>query len=322
MGLFTPKYLSKDSTKAILAIQRLTDQNALAVAALKIDSRLKKPIYSVDELEEAERIHPNEDVLFSVALRDSSEIVRINALEKIQSSELVRRLAIESSDKELAKQACVKYLVTEHYFGHRSESGNLDQGKVVALYKATPHQAVRWEIIDNFRQFPDLIREIALFDDDFTNFKRIVESTNCAEEARAITEARGQSLPVCLLCHRPMFRYYQFGNERVCCWTCLNFNFSDAYAHTHKDVIAGIDIPTGRYLVMAVGTCEEGEEVRQVRDGQIFKRAVLTSQYNDDGIPGRMEVDFDEGDKFEGAKCGFQQKEIHAELIEINEWVK
>ena len=72
---------------------------------------------------------------------------------------------------------------------------------------------------------------------------------------------------------------------------------------------------------MAVGTCEEGEEVRQVRNGAVFVSTVLTSQYNEDGIPGRMEFDFLAGDRFEGTKCRFQQKEIQAELVEINDWL-
>lgn len=359
MGLFTPKYLSKDISKAIKAVKELNDQQALAVAAqkhpsyevrveavkrltdlpslerimqtdpsvrvrlaaLKTDSRLDKPIYSDEELEEAEKIHPGDEVLFSVALHDSFEVVRDSAMYKIQSHDLVSRLAVESKNEELAKTACVHFLSLEHYFGYCPGPRNPDQDKVKALYKATPHRSVRWEIIDNLRDYPDLIREIALFDDDFANFKRIVEMIDSADEARAITESRGLSLLVCPHCHRPAFRYYRFGSNRICCWKCINFKYSDSYSHTHQNVEAGIDFPTGRYLVMAVGTCEEGEEVRQVRNGRVFVRTVLTSQYNEDGIPGRMEFDFLAGDRFEGTRCGFQQKEIQAELVEINDWL-
>ncbi len=359
MGLFTPKYLSKDIDKAITAVNKLTDQRALAVtaqkhpsakvreqavkrltdlpalekimqtdpstrvrlAALKIDSRLEKPVYNRDELEEAENIHPRDDVLFSVALHDSNEIVRRCALYKIQSHELVYRMTIEAPDEDLAKNACIHYLDIEHYFGYCSEPQNLDLNKVKTMFSATLYQSVRWAIIDNMRKYPDLIREIVLSCSDFSIFKRIVEKADNAEEARAIFEAKGQPLPVCMHCRRPAFRYYRFGNERVCCWKCINFNHPDSYAHTHKDITAGIDIPTGRYLVMAVATCEEGEEVRQVRNGQVHASIVLTSQYNEEGIPGRIDLEFLQGDRFEGARCGFQQKEVQAELVEINNWL-
>lgn len=359
MGLFTPKYLSKDICKAIKAVKELNDQRDLAVAAqkhpsyevrveavkrltdlpslerimqtdpsmqvrlaaMKTDSRLDQPIYSAEELAVVENIHPSDEVLFSVALHDSYEIVRQSAMYKIQSHDLVSRLAVESADKELAKMACVHFLSLEHYFGYCSGPRNPDQGKVIALYKATPHQSVRWAITDNLRSYPDLIRQIALSDNDFANFKRIVEKTDSAEEARAITEARGQSLPVCPHCHRPAFWYYRFGNDRICCWECINFDYPHSYRHTHKDVAVGIDIPAGRYMVLAVGTREEGEEVRQVRNGEVFESTFLTSQYNEDGIPGRMEFDFLEGDRFEGTRCGFQQKEVQAELVEINDWL-
>ena len=360
MGWFTPKYLNKDTRKAIDAIHKLTDQGALAeaalkhpsaevreqavkrltdlpvlekimqsdpatrvrLAALKTDSRLKNPVYIGDELQEVEKIHPDDTILFSVALRDSSGEVRNCAMMKLQSHELVRRLAIASSDEELAKAACIHYLSIEHCFGYCSEPRNPDLGMIKTLFDETPFQSVRWAILDNLRQYPHLIGDIASSVSDFSIFKRIVEKADSAEEARVITKARGQSLPVCGRCHRPAFRYYRFGNDRICCWKCVNFQSPNSYAHAHKDIIAGVDIPAGKYLVMAVGTCEEGEEVRQVRNGKIYKSVVLTSQYNEDGIPGQIDFEFLEGDGFEGARCGFQQKEILAEFIEINDWVK
>ncbi len=360
MGWFTPKYLNKDTRKAIDAIHKLTDQGALAeaalkhpsaevreqavkrltdlpvlekimqsdpatrvrLAALKTDSRLKNPVYIGDELQEVEKIHPDDTILFSVALRDSSGEVRNCAMMKLQSHELVRRLAIASSDEELAKAACIHYLSIEHCFGYCSEPRNPDLGMIKTLFDETPFQSVRWAILDNLRDYPHLIGDIASSVSDFSIFKRIVEKADSAEEARVITRVRGQSLPVCGRCHRPAFRYYRFGNDHICCWKCVNFQSPDSYTHAHKDIIAGVDIPAGKYLVMAVGTCEEGEEVRQVRNGKIYKSVVLTSQYNEDGIPGQIDFEFLEGDGFEGARCGFQQKEILAEFIEINDWVK
>ncbi len=88
MGLFTPKWMSDDTSKALRAVERITDPHKLAEVAVNAKQQLVvgKAI---------ERIH-DESVLAGIALGDADFFAVCKALECVTNPDLLKQIADEA----------------------------------------------------------------------------------------------------------------------------------------------------------------------------------------------------------------------------------
>ncbi len=88
MGLFTPKWMSKDTTKALKAVEKINDPQKLAEVAVNAKNQfvVSKAI---------ERIH-EEAVLAGIALGNADVIPISKALERVTHADLLKQIADEA----------------------------------------------------------------------------------------------------------------------------------------------------------------------------------------------------------------------------------
>ena len=88
MGLFTPKWMSNDPTKARKAVEKITDPEKLAEVAVnaKLQDVVRKAI---------ECIH-DEAVLAEITLGDADSFAVRRALERVAHPDLLKKIADEA----------------------------------------------------------------------------------------------------------------------------------------------------------------------------------------------------------------------------------
>ena len=87
MGLFIPKWKSKNWEKRLQAVEELTDESIIE-EIVNNDENDEVRIAAIKKLN-------NEELLVNIALNNSKESVRINAVERISDKELLIKIAIE-----------------------------------------------------------------------------------------------------------------------------------------------------------------------------------------------------------------------------------
>ncbi len=88
MGLFTPKWMSNDQSKALKAVEKITDPQKLAEVAVNTKDQ-------VVASKAIERIH-EEEILAGIALGDGGVIPIKKALERVTNPDLLKQIADEA----------------------------------------------------------------------------------------------------------------------------------------------------------------------------------------------------------------------------------
>ena len=106
MGLFTPKWMSDDRSKALKAVEKITDPQKLAVVAVNA-----KDQFVVGKA--IERIH-DEAVLAGIALGNAKFFPISRALERISDPDLLRQIADEA-DQNWVRAAALNRLAGQDH---------------------------------------------------------------------------------------------------------------------------------------------------------------------------------------------------------------
>lgn len=350
MGLFKPDYLSNDIQKAIEAVSKLNNQNKLAAvatkhpskevrleavkkltyppaleeimlndidpkvrfAAIKPQTYLASKIYSLEEREFNESIILNESVLFKVAMHDKHSSVALCAIDKIQSPHILFKIALTADDTDKVKQAlcCL------------ADNQDFDKDNIYEIYEKIQDSEVKKEIISNYSKQTGSLLRFSSITDDIELFKYILSKAKTENEVIEIANSKGFKLPICSICKWPVFSYYKLKNDQVCCDNCLNYSDSKKDVSIKKGIICGEDFPKGSYWVNATITSDEGDEIKIIRNGEVFASFVLNSKYNEEGIKGKMKFEFLDGDILKGdLRVGLQQLDIGLELTQITDLI-
>ena len=88
MGLFTPKWMSDDQSKALKAVEKITDPRKLAEVAVNAKDQ-------VVVSNAIERIH-DEVVLAGITLGNANTYPIEKALERVTNSDLLKQIADEA----------------------------------------------------------------------------------------------------------------------------------------------------------------------------------------------------------------------------------
>ncbi len=105
MGFFSPKWMSNDKSKALKAVEKITDPKKLAEVA--VNAKLQIVVQ-----EATERIH-DEAVLAGIALGDAGFFAVGKALERVTHPDLLKQIADEA-EQDWVRMAALKRLADQN----------------------------------------------------------------------------------------------------------------------------------------------------------------------------------------------------------------
>lgn len=348
MGLFIPNFMSKDVDRSIEAIQNLDNQKKIAKAALQhgsskvryeavkklnipsvlesialsdADARVRlaaiksseycdPPVYTSAERHKNEAIHLSDNALVRIAANERDETVAEHAIWKIRSVKVLDEFMKNTPFESRAVHA---YLRAKEIAGY-------DAAKLSALFSSTRHKYLKECIVADCKEESMLI-EFALKTRESKLFTDIVVNRLSPEAAKRVMDEMQFSIPICFFCGKLAFRWYVFNEKHIChaCLNCASASEKTEDVSLVHGIVAGKDIPAGKYIVQATVTSAQGDTLTQSRGGAMFLAAQICSQYNEDGIRGRMELELLDGDVLKGSLCAaFQQVEVLAQFEEFD----